>query len=232
MSKWMATSGWKWLVVIATVTTVSCSDGSPNRNGGIRGAADGIPAPGVGAQQEPVDIEDIGYDQGLQDAPVLVIEFSDFGCPYCARFAMETYPALHREFVMTGKVRWKFVPFVLGIFPNGAEATRSAECAAEQGEQYFWDMHDMLYEHQAEWKSTRAPESLFRTFASEIRLDETRFTSCYEEDRGGSRTRVNNLVASTLGIHATPSFLVNGMLVRGALPLEQFRMVLNDALRQ
>lgn len=179
---------------------------------------------------EPIDIRAIGHDQGIPDAPVFVIEFSDFGCPYCARFALDTYPILHREFVMTGKVHWKFVPFVMGTFPNGTEAARAAECAAEQGEHRFWTMHDRLFERQSEWKSTSSPETLFRDLATEIGLDQAKFASCFDEDRVGSRVRRHNQVASSLGVHATPTFFINGTMVRGALPVEQFRMILNDVL--
>lgn len=179
---------------------------------------------GEPAIPDTIDLRKIGYSRGAEDAPVTVYEFSDFGCPFCAMFASGTYPGLHEEFVETGKVRWTYVPFVMGMFPNGAESARAAECAAEQNR--FWEMHDLLYTRQNEWKKSRAPEDLFNDYARELGLEPSRFASCYRENRGAARTAINSRAASALGVRATPSFFINGRLVEGALPAEQFRRIL------
>ncbi len=176
------------------------------------------------APTDTIDLRRIGYAEGPEEAPVTVIEFSDFGCPFCAMFAQGTYSELRREFIETGRVRWVFVPFVMGTFPNGAEAARTGECAAEQGR--FPEMKMRIYAGQREWRSTRNAASVFAGYAKELGLDEARFASCYREDRLGERTRTNNRAANAVGIRATPSFLINGRLVEGALPPEQFRMIL------
>jgi protein-disulfide isomerase len=168
--------------------------------------------------------EGLGYTQGSPDAPVTVVEFSDFGCPYCAQFAMEVHPALHREFVETGQVRWRFVPFVLGIFPNGDAAARAGECAGDQDR--FWPMHDLLYQRQREWKSD-APAELFVEYARAAGLDTERFRACLGSERTAERIERNNRAAERAGVRATPSFVVNGRPVEGALPLEHFRMLLH-----
>ncbi|HVH11425.1 MAG TPA: thioredoxin domain-containing protein [Longimicrobium sp.] len=193
-------------------------------------AAGGIALQPAGVEEAPVDTIDLrrlGYDRGRADAPVVVVEFSDFGCTFCAMFATSTYPTLHREFVATGRVRWKYVPFVMGMFPNGDEAARTAECAAEQGK--FWEMHDRLFTMQREWKRRGSSAALFAGYAREIGLHAGRFASCYREDRGGARTRANNRAADAARIRATPSFIINGRLVEGALPVETFRQVLTAA---
>lgn len=194
---------------------------------GQRAANASTPTPEhpVAPVQDTIDLRRVGYDRGSPDAPVVVIEFADFGCPYCRSFTQSTYPALHQEFVKTGRVRWKYVPFVMGTFPNGAEAARAAECAAEQDA--FWPMHDLLFQRQREWKESRRPATLFPGYAAALRLDQVRFATCYREDRGGARTERNNRLSLLLGIRATPSFLVNGRLVEGALPLEVFRQLLD-----
>ena len=181
--------------------------------------------PGEPAMPDTINLRKIGYSRGAPDAPVTVYEFSDFGCPFCGTFARSTYPELHREFVATGKVRWTYVPFVMGMFPNGAEAARAAECTAEQDR--FWEMHDLLFAKQQEWKASRAPARLFDGYARQLKLDGNRFASCYREDRGGGRTALNNRAADALRVRATPSFFINGRLVEGALPAEQFRQVLS-----
>jgi protein-disulfide isomerase len=179
---------------------------------------------GEPAIADTIDLRTIGYSRGAEDAPVTVYEFSDFGCPFCGMFARGTYPELHEEFVATGKVRWTYVPFVMGMFPNGAESARAAECAGEQ--EKFWEMHDLLYAKQNEWKASRSPAQLYEGYARELSLDPGRFASCYREDRGHPRTALNNRAADALRVRATPSFFINGRLVEGALPVEQFRQIL------
>jgi protein-disulfide isomerase len=187
-------------------------------------AAAPLPAP---APQEVIDLRALGYSRGQADAPVVVIEFSDFGCPYCGQFFREIYPVLEREYVAAGKVRWKYVPVVLGIFPNGKEAARAAECAAIQGTDAFWAMHDRLYAQQSQWRSRSSTGAIFEVFADSLGLDLQDFGTCYRENRVLARMRQTERSASSLGVRATPTFLVNGTRIEGALPLAQFRMVID-----
>lgn len=209
----------------------ACVDDIPEYVGGRDVATPGAEAPRR-VEFYGVDLTGIGYDRGDPGAPIVLVDFSDFGCPYCGKHATETQPALEAEFVRTGKVFYKYVPFVMGMFPNGDLSARAAECGAEQGR--FWEVHDLLYRNQREWKRTRAPDSLFAVYARQAGLDQPRFTACYAQDRGAMRTRRANLAAQALGIRATPTFFVNGRPVEGALPLERFQEVFRamEALRQ
>src|SRR5690606_38530672 len=204
------------LLVLLGACDSSGSDGADRRPAVVQGLGGEVGEPAMG---DTIDLRTIGYARGAEDAPVKVYEFSDFGCPFCALFASGTYEELHAEFVETGLVRWTFVPFVMGMFPNGAEAARSAECAGEQDR--FWEMHDLLYEAQSAWKATNDPERLFNELAGRSGLDAERFASCYRENRAGARTAVNNRAAAALHVRATPSFFVNGRLLEGAPPAEQ-----------
>jgi protein-disulfide isomerase len=175
-----------------------------------------------------LDMAGMGYSTGLDDAPVTVIEFSDFGCPFCAQFALDTYPQLHTEFVLSGRVRWIYVPFVIGRFPNGGAAALAGECAGEQSR--FWAMHDQLFLHQSEWRRDGSPDELLFELAGTIGLDRDRFQECYAQNRPGSRIETHNALARRVGVRGTPSFLVNGRPVEGALPIDQFRTVLEYAV--
>jgi protein-disulfide isomerase len=179
-------------------------------------------APGLARAQD--DLASLGYSRGLASAPVTVVEFGDFGCSACRQFALEGYPAIHEEFVSTGRVRWVYVPFLLGVFPNAPEAARAAECAAEQDA--FWPIHDVLFERQEEWKRPRNPASVFQRYVAELSLDRARFDACYDDNGGRARTRANNRAARRNGVRATPTFFVNGRRFEGAPPLEQFRRLL------
>ena len=171
-----------------------------------------------------------GHVRGAADAPVVVIEFSDFGCPYCARFATETYPELHDEFVETGKVRWVYVPFVMGMFPNGDRAAIAAGCAAMEGEDAFWRMHDRLYETQGTWKNSRSPGSHFASLAAAAGLDRPGFEACYTEERVLGTVLEHNQLAADAGVRATPTFFVQGQRVEGALPVAVFRTLLTQVV--
>jgi len=197
-------------------------------------AADPGPAPVLEPQPEAVPdvpLSELYHELPAPGAKVTVVEFSDFGCPYCGRFSLETFPQLRKEYVETGKVRWRFVPFSLGIFPNGAEAMQAATCVAEQGEDAFWKMHDILFATQAEWKGSRAPRELFRGYARKVGADIAAFDACYAGRRAEDRVAAATALAHRSGVRSTPSFFVGGTLIQGALPIEQFRLVLDRVTR-
>lgn len=176
------------------------------------------------ARAQYVDVSKLGYDRGNPDAPILIIEFGDFGCSACGQFARDVWPQLQREFVATGRVRWKYVPFVIGMFPNGDDAANASECAADQDS--FWSMHDRLYEKQKEWGRLRDPRQKFVEFASQLGLDAAAFERCYRQDATAARSKRNNEAGQALMVRATPTFFVNGQRVVGALPIEEWRKVL------
>ena len=175
-----------------------------------------------------VDFTGMGHDRGSQSAPVVLIDMSDFACPYCAEFSLKTYPALDREYVQTGKVLFKYIPFVVGSFRHGEQATRAAECAADQGQ--FWLMLDRIYSTQAEWKRGNAIDAQMTALAGTTPIDSARFSACYSDRRTVARTERANELVNSIGLRVTPSFLVNGHPVQGALPLADFRKQIETAL--
>ena len=113
---------------------------------------------------------------GDPDAPITIIEFSDFQCPFCARFHTQTLPAIFDEYIEQGKVKLVFRDFpIQSIHPNALPASVAAECANEQGN--FKDMHDILFEKQNEWNKVETVEalSLFSQYASNMQLDQETF---------------------------------------------------------
>ena len=119
---------------------------------------------------------------------------------------------------------YKYVPLVMGMFPNGDTGARAAECAADEGK--FWPMHDHLYEGQQEWRKNAAPTPIYQGYAQELGLDSARFASCLADGRTEARTRRASAVAQRLGIRATPTFTIDGEGIEGALPLDIFREIL------
>lgn len=204
------------------------------RRGAVSGADGNGPAPLVGTAEEPppdVPLAELYHEMASGDPQITVVEFSDFGCHYCGRFHVETLPEVRRDYVDTGKIRWRVVPFVLGMFPNGVEALRAATCVAEQDDGAFWAMHDTLFARQDTWKETRYADQLFRSYAVMAGADGDTFDACYTNARSSDRVMAANALAGKTGVRSTPTFFVNGQLVQGALPTTEFRKVLDAALR-
>jgi protein-disulfide isomerase len=187
-------------------------------------------SPRLNGDQEQVSITEMGYNLGSEEAPVKVLEFSDFGCGYCGRFHLETFPDIKRIYIDGGLVEWKFIPFVLGMFPNGLEASIASECAGEQDQ--FFPMQKRLFETQRGWRSSEDPNAFFTQLAEEEGLDVDRFHGCVTGDWQGDRLRANVRLGQQVGVRGTPLFIIDGRSLPGALPLESFRAILDAALRQ
>lgn len=196
------------------------------------------PGPPVvpGAQQDPAardtfDVATLGFDAGREGAPVRIMEFSDFGCGYCRKFHMETYPALLEEYVETGKVRWKYVTMISGMFgPPSEQAAQAGECAGEQGR--FPAMRDRIFEEQGRWKNAPDPMAVLRGLAREVGADMQRWERCVTEGWRTDRVRAGTQLANQVGVRGTPTFYIAGMRqpIPGAIPLELFREVLDTVL--
>ena len=174
-------------------------------------------------QAQAVSVVELGYNHGDARAPVYVVEFSDFGCTYCRQFHLQTWPELRKDFVAEGKVGWKFIPFVSGMFEHSRAATTAALCAENQGG--FEPYALRLFEDQRSWKTASDPSQDFLDYARELELDLARFRQCVQEDRRGKEIDEANLAATQLGIRATPTFYVDGYPIQGALPEALFREI-------
>lgn len=174
-------------------------------------------------------LDTLGHLIGSATAPIEVIAFLDFGCSQCARFTADSYAPLSTEFVTTGKVAWRALPFVMGRFRHSAFAAEAAECAAEQGA--FLRMHDALLDQQREWTTAMRPAPVFRTIARRVGLDVTRFDDCVRTERMRDRVRAHKALAMSLGVYGTPMFVINRReRVLGNVPAAWFGEVLRERL--
>jgi len=170
----------------------------------------------------------MGFNLGSWEAPVKVIELSDFGCGYCRQFHQMTFPELREQFIDTGMVEWKFMPFVAGMFANSLAVSEVAECTLEQGAEPFEVLADRLWEGQAEWKASDEPETVVRPWVAELEIDMAEFDRCLADDRRIGRIAAATAFARQAGVRATPTFLVIGYgPLQGALPFDVFREFLN-----
>jgi len=186
-----------------------------------------VPAGIATPKQAELDIAVLGFDRGSHDAPVRVIEMSDYGCGYCRKFHEETWPVLREQFVDAGKIEWKFLPFVSGMFKNSSYATRAAECVMEQGREVFEAMNTRIWNGQKEWKGSADPAPTLRSFAGDVGADLGRYDSCLAEGRRDQRVSAATSLAHQVGVRGTPTFFVVGYPpLQGALPTEAFQQVL------
>jgi protein-disulfide isomerase len=169
--------------------------------------------------------------EGKASAKVAIVEFSDFQCPYCAKYATETYQSVKREFVDTGRIEYAFVNYPLEIHPLALKASEAALCAADQGR--FWEMHDRLFAKQPTLSDIE-----INSEAGAIGLAMDLFQSCLSVDRK-TRVEKDKALGTHVGVTGTPTFLVGPLdgnnvhgtiLIHGSQPIETFRKVLGVAL--
>lgn len=173
---------------------------------------------------------------GNPDAPITIIEFSDFQCPFCARFYTQTLPLIHEEYIEPGKVKLVFRDFpIQSIHPNALPASVASECANEQGK--FKEMHDILFENQNEWNRQETVDalSLFSQYAEEMQLEQEVFDSCLTNGKYIEEIRKDLEDGQKYGISGTPGFFVGNdeigyVKMEGAQPFESFKKVIDSQL--
>jgi protein-disulfide isomerase len=181
------------------------------------------------ATKEPLIPLDDDPVMGSPDAPVTIVEYSEYLCPYCRRFVLETLPLIEEEYIDTGKVKLIFRDFPVHGQPAVLIAM-VAECAADQGK--FWEMHMFLWERYEEWSQSQDILATFQGYAEELGMDTEEFTSCLQEGTVVERIIEDYNIGVQDGVSATPAFLINGTAVRGALPFEEFQKVIDEKLAE
>ncbi|NJN84572.1 MAG: thioredoxin domain-containing protein [Caldilineaceae bacterium] len=166
--------------------------------------------------------------RGNPDAAVVVVEYSDFQCPFCQRHTLDTQPILDETFVDSDQVLWVFKHFPLSIHPQAPAAGVAAECAAEQGQ--FWEMHHLLFTNSSSW-SVSDPSTALTDLAAELGLDTEKFAACLEDEEIMARVD-NDLADGAQFVRGTPTFVVlfngQGSIIPGALPADRFVSALQE----
>ncbi len=165
--------------------------------------------------------------KGTPKAPITVYEMSDFQCPYCKKFALETFPQLEREYIKTGKVRWVFINFPLtSVHAHASAAAQLALCAAKQ--RGFWRIHDLLFEHQETWAPLKEAGPFFVSLADSAKLSKKTLLACLETPATLNAVQADAEGAARSGATSTPTFYIEGGLLEGAQPLNVFKQVLDS----
>ena len=172
-----------------------------------------------------VTMED-GRVRGRADAPITLIEYSDFTCGYCAKFFQETWPRLQAKYIETGKVRFMYRDYPRADQGIGVDAAVAARCAGAQGQ--YWPMHDRLFSERG-----RLDSGLFKGYAKAIGLDQTAFAKCFDERQYLESIFQDRQEANRWGFHGTPGFILMrtaggptekepAIAIPGAVPFQDF----------
>src|SRR5918995_2103614 len=165
--------------------------------------------------------------KGPAKAPVTVYEMSDFQCPYCRQFALETFPQLERDYIRPGKVRWVFINFPLtSVHQHASAAAQLAVCAGQQRK--FWPVHDLLFKYQETWTPLKEAGPFFVSLADSAGLSKPALLNCLDSPETLKSVRADAEGASRSGASSTPTFYIEGGLLEGAQPLAVFRQVLDS----
>lgn len=167
-----------------------------------------------------LDVPAVGPAKGPDTAPVTIVEFSDFECPFCSRVT-PTLTQVHDTY--GDKVRIVFRNFPLPIHPSAPKAAEAAACAFELGK--FWEMHDAMFADQ----KGLAIDGL-KAKAAAVGLDAAKFDECLTSGRMASKVQADLEAGRAAGVNGTPAFFINGRDLSGAVPFEQFKQLIDDEL--
>jgi len=166
--------------------------------------------------------------EGSDSAKVWVVEISDFQCPFCKEWHDETYAAVKRDYVDSGKIRFAYINFPLPGHRNAWPAAEAAMCVAAQGK--FWPMHDALFATQKSWETLSDPSAYLDSLAVSSGVDSIAYHGCVSKHEMRALIQADIDRATSSGVNSTPSFNIGGEMIAGAQPTEVFRQAIDSAL--
>lgn len=171
--------------------------------------------------------EKVTYYLGDENAPIEMIEYTDYQCPFCQKYFFGSFPLIKETFIATGKVKYTVKDLALSFHPKARPASYTTRCAGEQDK--YWEMHEKIYIYQNQWSYADNYVELFEKYAQEIDLDINEFKSCYASAPAKFDKYIDEDIreASMKGISGTPSFSINGTIIIGAQPFEKFSQAIN-----
>jgi protein-disulfide isomerase len=176
---------------------------------------------------------------GNENAVLTMIEFSDFQCPYCRKFAIDTLPQIKKEYINTGKVKFVYRDFPLSFHPGAQPAGEGAECAKEQGK--FQEMHDKIFDEQQKQGQGTVQFGVdeIKKWASQIGLSVSKFNQCIESGKYKEEVKKDIADGQAVGVRGTPAFfigestesgIIEGEFVSGARPFSAFKEIIDRLL--
>ena len=180
----------------------------------------------------PIERFDVSADDdaflGNKNSPITIIEFSDYQCPFCARFYLNTLPSLKKEYIDTGKVKFVYRDFPLGFHQNAQKAAEATEVARELGgDDAFWKMHDKIFNNQQ-----AISEQDLINYAEEIGLNKAKFKEILASNKYRNEVQKDFKDGEKVGVSGTPAFFINGRNLVGAQPFSEFKKIIDEELKK
>ncbi len=173
----------------------------------------------------PVSSED--FVLGDKNAPVTIVEYGDYQCPFCGRFFEQTENVIRENYVKTGKVKFVYRDFAF-LGSESLWAANAARCAGEQGK--FWEYHDYLFTHQSGENQNAFSKANLKGFAQVLGLNKSQFDGCLDSDKYLDAIKAETKAGSEAGVTGTPGNFINGVMYLGALPTATFTQIIDSEL--
>lgn len=220
------------MLVLGITITLLFTDFS---QGNLTGSAENTKQ--VNTQPKIVDVDaDDDAITGAADAPITMIEFSDYQCPFCRKFYNETLPKIKENYLDRGLVKlvYRDLPLVSLGHTDATPAANAAECARSQGgDEVYFIYHDLIFEGQNKLGSgtVTIPEESLYAYAEELDLNMDAFKTCQENQEFYAEIQKDSQDARAAGVTGTPTFVINGQVVVGAQDYEVFESIFNEILK-
>ena len=205
-----------------------------NKGGTASSASGGLAAgageaAGGGAPADPKALADDDPVLGNPDAPVTVVEFSDYQCPFCGRFYKTVEKQLIDTYVKTGKVKFVYRDFAF-LGDESQWAAQAANCAGDQGK--YWQYHDYLFDHQQGENEGAFSKANLKRFAKDMGLNNAQFDLCLDSGKHEAEVAKDVEAGRQFGVGGTPTTFINGKLIAGAQPFAAFEQAIEEALKK
>jgi protein-disulfide isomerase len=185
--------------------------------------------PSPGEQEAPIGDIQIDLEGwpalGDPEAKVIMVEYSDFACPFCKRLHDDIMPLIKEQYIETGQVRFVYKDLIV---VGGDRAAEAAHCAGEQNA--YWPYHDILFERQTEDRGRWSDVNVHRAYAQELGLDAAALAECFEERRYQAKVSASTQEAQRNGGDGTPFILINNTPIFGAQPFPVFQEAIERAI--
>jgi len=164
--------------------------------------------------------------KGKKDAPITIVEFSDYECPFCKRYVDQTYAKLWQDY--GSKIRYIFHDFPLGFHKHAQKMAEAARCAGSQDK--YWQMHDMLFAKHDEWVEKSSVDASLTAYAKKLGLNKAKFNQCLSSGKYKQAVKDDAALGQKVGVSGTPTFFINGKKLVGAQPFSAFKAIIDQQL--
>jgi len=222
------------VIIAGSLVFLGTQIGSANNNANIQGQI--ARSPQEQAQPKTAKAsEDNDAFMGDKNAPITIIEFSDYQCPFCRKFYNETLPQIKEKYINTGKVKLVYRDFPLSFHKDAAPAAVAAECARDQkGNETYFAYHDLIFEGQNKLGqgTVNIPRDSLISYAQDLNLNMSKFEKCLDEQKYKQEVNQDLQDGIASGVEGTPGFFINGISVEGAQPFETFDQIIAELLKE